>query len=107
MAGDYGLDSGGNVVIQEPANTGNGPATRLTGGGASFSGFAQASQAPGSNFGAMADPSVKAMDALNKMTSGLLQPIIEEEKKKLYFDGMAQVAQGKSLVEIQKDQPWY
>ncbi|WP_397473753.1 hypothetical protein [Pusillimonas sp.] len=107
MAGDYGLDSNGKVVIQEPANTGTGPATRLTGGGASFSGFAQASQAPGSNFGAIADPTLKTLDALNKLTSGMLQPLIEDAKKKQYFEGMAQVAQGKTLIEIQKEQPWY
>jgi len=107
MAGDYGLDSNGKVIIQEPANTGTGPQTRLTGGGASFSGFAQASQAPGSNFGAMSEQSTKALEALNKLTSGALQPMIDAEQRKLYLNGMAQVAQGKALVEIQKDQPWY
>lgn len=108
MAGNFGLDAGGNVVIQEPASTGNGPATRITGGGnASFTGFGSAPQAPNSNFGAIQDSSVKALDALNKLTQGILQPLVEAEQKRQYFEGMAQVAQGQTLLEVQKDQPWY
>lgn len=107
MAGDYGLDSGGNVVIQTPAATGRGPATKITGGGSSFSGYGQASQAPGGNFGAMGETTLKTIDALDKLTDGLLKPVIAREQKRQYFEGMSEVAQGKSLLEVQKDRPWY
>lgn len=107
MAGTYGLDGGGNVVIQEPASSGSGPATRLTGGDAQFQSFGSASFAQGGNFGAVGDSSFKTLEALNKLASGVLSPIIEAEQKRQYFNGMAEVAQGRTLLEVQKDQPWF
>ncbi|MCE4568835.1 hypothetical protein [Caballeronia sp. CLC5] len=47
------------------------------------------------------------IDSLNKLTNGAIQPYIDRAKKEQYADGMAQAAQGKSLIEIENDQPWY
>ncbi|OWT61871.1 hypothetical protein [Candidimonas nitroreducens] len=108
MAGDYGLDSGGNVVLQQPESVGSGPATRIGGGSAQgFTAFGQASQAPQSNFAAAADSSIRTLDALNKLTGGIMQQAIERAQKRQYFEGMAQVAQGKTLLDVEKEQPWY
>ncbi|KDD18584.1 hypothetical protein L522_4165 [Bordetella bronchiseptica MBORD707] len=49
----------------------------------------------------------KTLDALNKLTQGALEPVIQAEQQRQYYEGMSAVAQGKSLLEIQKDQPWY
>ncbi|WP_198391507.1 hypothetical protein [Burkholderia ubonensis] len=47
------------------------------------------------------------IDTLNKLAGGMLQPYIDRQKKLQYAEGMAQAAQGKSLIEIENDQPWY
>lgn len=108
MAGEYGLDSGGNVVLQQPESVGSGPATRIESGSpAGFTAFGQVSQAHQSNFGAIADSNLRTMDVLNKLTGGLMNQAIERAQKQQYFQGMAQVAQGRTLLEVEHDQPWY
>ncbi|CAB3852986.1 hypothetical protein LMG3482_03030 [Achromobacter deleyi] len=105
---DYGLDSGGNVVIQQVGDAGQGPATRLGGGGSGgFTSFAQAPQAPGADFSGAAETSMRTLEAINKMAQGALAPLIAAEEQRQYYEGMSQVAQGKSLLEIQKERPWY
>jgi len=37
----------------------------------------------------------------------MIQPYIDRAKKEQYANGMAQAAQGKSLIDIENDQPWY
>ncbi|WP_334166767.1 hypothetical protein [Achromobacter mucicolens] len=108
MAGDYGLDSGGNVVIQQVADSGQGPATRLSGGGGGgFTAFAQSPQGPSADFRAAGESNLRTLEAINKLAQGALGPLIAAEEQRQYYDGMSQVAQGKSLLEIKKDKPWY
>ena len=108
MATDYGLDSGGNVVIQQVGDSGQGPATRLGGGGGGgFTAFGQAPQAPGADLCAAGESNLRTLEAINKLAQGALGPIIAAEEQRQYYEGMSQVAQGKSLLEIQKGRPWY
>ncbi|OZI20053.1 hypothetical protein CAL26_21095 [Bordetella genomosp. 9] len=53
------------------------------------------------------DPSSKVLDALNQLTRGALDQFVQQKQQEQYFEGMSEVAQGKSLLEIQKEQPWY
>jgi hypothetical protein len=104
---DFGLDTGGNVVIQKPA-TSQGPATQITGGDSGgFSSFGSTPQAPRADFSGAAESTAATLGALNKLTEGLLAPQIAAAQKRQYFDGMSQVVQGKSLLQIEKEQPWY
>ncbi|RQQ28089.1 hypothetical protein [Burkholderia stagnalis] len=48
-----------------------------------------------------------SLDALNKLTGGIIQGYVDRKKKEQYAEGMAQAAQGKSLIDIENDQPWY
>lgn len=108
MADLVGLTPSGDVVVQQASESAQGPATQITGGGGnSFSGFVQAGRAPGGNFQQVADYNAKTLDALNQLTRGFLKPKIEAAEKQAYFEGMSQVAQGKALVDIQNEQPWY
>jgi len=107
MADSFGLDSSGNVVMQQPVPIQKGPQTQIPGGGATFSGFGQQVRSPGGDFSAMGAQSIQALDALNKLTQGIIKPIVEREQRREYFEGMSEVAQGKALIEIQKEQPWY
>lgn len=107
MAADYGLDTGGNVVIQKPDAVVSGPATRISGGGEQFNTFGSAPSSSRADFSGVADSSANTLAALNKLTDGLLAPQIALAQKQQYFDGMSQVAQGKSLIQVEKDQPWY
>lgn len=108
MADVVGLTPAGDVVLQQPRESGNGPQTQITGGGGSqFSGFVQAGRAGGGTWDRAAQQSARSLDALDKLTQGFLKPKIEAAQKQAYFEGMAQVAQGRSLLEVQDDQPWY
>lgn len=103
----FALDSTGGVVLQQPTESGNGPSVSLQGGGNAPLAQGQAGIAPGGEFGQAAAQSTATMDALNKLTQGALQPYIAAEQKRLYFQGMSQVVQGKSLQDIDASQPWY
>lgn len=108
MADLVGLTPSGDVVVQQASSSGQGPQTQITGGpSGGFSGFVQPGRAPGGNFREAAEANARTLDALNGLTQGFLKPHIEAAEKKAYFEGMSQVAQGRSLIEVQKDQPWY
>ncbi|BAG70394.1 internal virion protein [Ralstonia phage RSB1] len=108
MAETFGISAGGDVVVQNAPAAPQGPQVRLSGGPRMYSGQAQVSQ-PGGIYGAeaVAQDNAKTMDALNKLTQGALEPYIQQEKQKQYYEGMVMAAQGKSLVDIQNEQPWF
>lgn len=108
MADLIGLTNSGDVVLQKSNETGQGPATRVTGGpSGGFSGFLSAGRAGQIDASQAIDTNNKTLNAIDKLVGGYLKPHIEAAEKKAYFDGMSQVAQGKALVEIQNDEPWY
>lgn len=108
MADTFGLTTSGEVVVQQTQQPTSGPQTRLSGGqSASPTSQATVAYAPGGNFEDVIQDSRKTMDALNKLTQGALKPYIEAEQKKAYVNGMVAVAQGKSIVDVQKEQPWF
>jgi len=94
--------SDNDVVLAQPARGAAAPALTLDGGGAG-----RAAQAPGGEFGQQADVNARALDALDQMTQGFLRPYVEAQQKKAYFDGMSQVAQGRALQDIEREQPWF
>lgn len=98
----FALDNTGNVVLQQPSATASGPQITLSGGGAG-----QAPVAPGGEFAQAAAVSARTLDALNTLTQGALAPYVAAEQKRLYFDGMSQVVQGRSMLDIEKEQPWF
>lgn len=82
-------------------------ATTLDGG----SGF-QLPQATGvkvtpTNWGQIESVSMKTIDAMNKLTEGMLKPVVDRMEKEQYYQGMAKVAQGQSLKEVEEQEPWY
>lgn len=103
----FALDGGGNVVMQQPTPTPSGPRITLQGGGDAQVTPGEASIAPGGEFQGAAANSAATLNALNKLTQGALQPFIAAEQKRLYFDGMSQVVQGRSLQDVESEQPWY
>ncbi|KAF1043426.1 MAG: hypothetical protein GAK35_02210 [Herbaspirillum frisingense] len=112
MAGpqSFALDSNGNVVLGQSNLSSQGVGTQLTGStgsGAVQGGVASRSPDNSAALGAFAQTSARTIDALNSLTQGALQPLIDAERKKQYFDGMSRVAQGQSLIAIEKEQPWY
>jgi len=114
MGINFSLDSDGGVVIQQGQAAG-GSSTSFNGGvsggsqssgniaqgGTDINAFANAERAQGV-FG-----SGISLDSFNKLTQGMIQPYIDRAKKEQYANGMAQAAQGKSLIDIENDQPWY
>lgn len=102
----FALDNSGGVVLQQPTQSASGPSITLQGGGGSVN-PGTTGVAPGGEFQQAAANSAKALNALNKLTQGALQPYIAAEQKRLYFEGMSQVVQGKSLQQIESEQPWY
>lgn len=107
----FALDNSGAVVLQQPSVSASGPQVTLQGGGGARAEQGVASQAPGGQFqqiGQQAnDLSSKTLNALDKLTQGMLQPLIVQQQRQAYFDGMSKVAQGQSLLDIEKTQPWY
>ncbi|CDK30108.1 putative internal virion protein [Burkholderia phage AMP1] len=107
----FALDNSGGVVMQQPSRSASGPQISLQGGGGAGLQPGQASLAPGGEFAGAANNAfstgAKTLDALNKLTQGALAPIVAAEQKRLYFEGMSQVVQGRSLQEIENQQPWY
>ncbi|WP_156438389.1 hypothetical protein [Burkholderia sp. BDU5] len=102
----FALDGGGGVVLQQPSRSASGPQISLQGSGSAGIQGGQAAIAPGGEF-QQAATSGKTLDALNKLTQGMLAPYIAAEQKRLYFEGMSQVVQGRSLQDIENQQPWY
>lgn len=106
----FALDDSGRVVLEQPTKQAVGPSITLQGGGGSIQG-GQSSVAPGGDWQGIANAafnsSKKALDVINKLTDNALQPYIAAEQKRLYFQGMSEVAQGKSLQDVEKKQPWY
>lgn len=102
----FTIGNGGQVVLQQ-SNTAAAPQTQLSGasGGVTIGG--QVSLAPGGEFQRAAELASKTIGALNKLTDGLLQPHIEAEQKKMYYEGMSKVAQGQALMDVEAEQPWY
>ncbi|REE19467.1 hypothetical protein B0G71_2564 [Paraburkholderia sp. BL27I4N3] len=114
MSINFSLDSDGGVVVQQ-GQAASGSSTTFNGGvsggsqssgniaqgGTDINAFANAERAQGV-FG-----SGVSLDSFNKLTQGMIQPYIDRAKKEQYADGMAQAAQGKSLISIENDQPWY
>lgn len=47
------------------------------------------------------------LDAISKVSGGMLDQMIAQRQQKAYFNGMAQVAQGQALDDIKNEQPWY
>ncbi|KVZ07013.1 hypothetical protein [Burkholderia ubonensis] len=102
-----GADSG---VVAQQSTFGGGGSNSFS-GGPSGAGQSSGSIAAGGNALQFADAagrqSMQNIDTLNKLAGGMLQPYIDRQKKLQYAEGMAQAAQGKSLIEIENDQPWY
>jgi len=110
MANSFALTDNG-VVLQQPNEAPVGPQITLSGGGGNAPPAATPGLAPGGEFmqhgQQMADMSAKTMNALNTITQGALQPIAERQYMRAYFDGMSQVVQGRALMDIKREQPWY
>ncbi|ALX42973.1 hypothetical protein AQ610_11485 [Burkholderia humptydooensis] len=106
---NFGLSGDGGVVTQQ--NTFGGGGSTSFSGGPSGAGQSSGSVVSGGNAIQFADTvarrGMQNIDTLNKLAGGMLQPYIERQKKLQYAEGMAQAAQGKSLIEIENDQPWY
>ncbi|MDR5771795.1 MULTISPECIES: hypothetical protein [unclassified Caballeronia] len=114
MSINFSLGNDGGVVVQQSSGT-SGSSTTFGGGsaggsqssgqvaqgGTDIASFANAERRQGV-FGSGLD-----IDSFNKLTQGMIQPYIDRAKKEQYADGMAQAAQGRSLIEIENDQPWY
>jgi len=112
MAGpdSFALDPNGNVVQGQSNLSPQGVGTQLTGStgpGSVRQGVASRAPDNAAAFNSFARTSAATIDALNSLTQGALQPLIDAEQKKQYFDGMSRVAQGQSLMDIEKEQPWY
>ncbi|KVU49128.1 hypothetical protein WK68_04205 [Burkholderia ubonensis] len=109
MSISFSLDSDGGAVTQQSTFGGGG--SNSFSGGPSGAGQSSGSIAAGGNALQFADAAgrrgMQNIDTLNKLAGGMLQPYIERQKKLQYAEGMAQAAQGKSLIEIENDQPWY
>lgn len=114
MGINFSLSNDGGVVVQQGSGV-TGSSTTFSGGGS----YAQQSSGQvaqgGTDIAAFANAQRRQgvlgsgidIDSLNKLTQGMIQPYIDRGKKEQYADGMAQAAQGKSLIEIENDQPWY
>lgn len=109
MTISFSLGADSDVVTQQSTFGGGG--SNSFSGGPSGAGQSSGSIAAGGNALQFADAAgrrgMQNIDTLNKLAGGMLQPYIERQKKLQYAEGMAQAAQGKSLIEIENDQPWY
>ncbi|KVD54743.1 hypothetical protein WI87_23895 [Burkholderia ubonensis] len=106
---NFSLSGDGGVVTQQSTFGGGG--SNSFSGGPSGAGQSSGSIAAGGNALQFADAAgrrgMQNIDTLNKLAGGMLQPYIDRQKKLQYAEGMAQAAQGRSLIEIENDQPWY
>ncbi|EEE08131.1 hypothetical protein [Burkholderia multivorans] len=110
MTISFSLDAGDGGVVTQQSTFGGGSANSFS-GGLGASGQSSGVLAGGGDalhYGQqVASRALGTIDALNKLTGGILQSYIDKQKKIQYAEGMAQAAQGKSLIEIENDQPWY
>ena len=112
MAGSMGpdsfaLNSDGSVVIQNPVNNTSSVQTSLDGGPSNATPFAPGARIAPTDWAGVTSSSFQTLDAINKLAGNVLQPYVEAEQKKAYFEGAARVAQGQSLQQIESDQPWF
>ncbi|KXU86527.1 hypothetical protein CI15_19005 [Paraburkholderia monticola] len=114
MGINFSLDSDGGVVVQQ--NAGGGFSNTTFNGGVSGGSQSSGPMAQGgTDINAFANAERRQgvlgsgidIDSFNKLTQGMIQPYIDRAKKEQYAEGMAQAAQGKSLIDIENDQPWY
>ena len=104
----FALNGSGNVVLQNPEPTPQGSGTQMGGPvRVASTQAATAPVAPASNFGQIAQADMKTLDTLNKLAGGILQPLIAQQQKRQYYEGMSEVAQGRALQGIEKEHPWY
>ncbi|BAP15841.1 internal virion protein [Ralstonia phage RSJ2] len=115
MAG-FGIDTSGQVVLQQSTESGAAPA--LTLGGSMGAQTPSAGQAPQTSQGQIAeisaaveqrrqhDTGAATMEAINKLSRGVLDPYVQAMQNEAYYNGAAQVVQGKTLMEVQEQQPW-
>ena len=114
MGISFSLNSGGDTVIQTDAS-GGGSSTTFNGGVSGGSQFSGNSAQGGTDYSALGAAEARQgvfgsginLDSFNKLTQGAIQPYIDRAKKEQYAEGMAEAAQGKSLINIENDQPWY
>ncbi|KWH36038.1 hypothetical protein [Burkholderia stagnalis] len=114
MSISFSLGSDGGVVTQQ-STFGGGSSNSFSGGPSSGGQSSGGLAAGGTNIGDYAAGVARqgiggtgvSLDALNKLTGGIIQGYIDRTKKQQYAEGMAQAAQGKSLIDIEDEQPWY
>ncbi|MDR5779162.1 hypothetical protein QCE63_06930 [Caballeronia sp. LZ065] len=114
MGINFSLGNDGGVVVQQGSGT-SGSSTTFGGGSAGGSQSSGQVAQGGTDIAAFAAGQRRQgvlgsgidIDSFNKLTQGMIQPYIDRAKKEQYADGMAQAAQGKSLIDIENDQPWY
>lgn len=123
MAGNsFALSSDGQVVLQQPTQVAAANSSvDIAGQGTSLPSVrlstAPTPQVSGANLAGLAgaaqlvqkqnDASAETLEAIGKLTGGAIDKIIAQKQQEQYFDGMAQVTQGRALQDIEKDQPWY
>lgn len=115
MAGSFSLDDSGGVVLQQDTPTASGSAGTTSGVGGT-SGIQLGGDATQTNPGSVQQlqgianeaPNTGAMlDSVAKLTGGFVDKYISNIQTKAYYNGMAQVVQGKALQSIEDEQPWY
>jgi len=102
----FALNSSGEVVLQDAVQT-SGPATSVDGGGAGAVPTAVGAHRVETNWQGIAETGYKTLDAVNKLADGILRPYVEREEKRQYYEGMSKVVQGQTLMDIEKEDPWY
>lgn len=114
MADAFTLSNDGSVVLQ-PDSSGSG-ASASTGTGSSLGTTGiqpvtpqvsnQTISAVGQAF-QQAEPKLGLLDGLSKLTGGMLDNVIAQKQQEQFYDGMAQVVQGRALQDVENTQPWY
>lgn len=115
MAG-FGIDTSGQVVLQQPDLTSTQSGLTLSGqqgqaidtmGSARLTSEANVAEIAGAlNARRQHDTGAATMEAVNKLAGGVLDKYVAEMQQQAYFDGAAQIVQGRTLKDVQKDQPW-
>lgn len=116
MADSFALNSTGGVVLTDSTSghstqSASAGGTQMTGGTTSTT-MRNTAQSGGwigeaTRLTAGKDISAPVLDAIAKVSGGMLDQMIAQRQQKAYFNGMAQVAQGNALTDIEKEQPWY
>jgi hypothetical protein len=104
---NFALNGDGGLVVQQSTASGAGSQTRLDGGGSGSYQGAGSVSAQQQDMGLVGggNSEMRTIDSLNKLTQGMLQPLVEQQKKQMYFQGMAEVAQGKAMIDVKNEQP--